>query len=282
MRVLLTTVLVLGVVAAQRRQVSQKSYEGRPAVFLARQTNRNQGSASNKVNFSVSSQNQGSSSSKFKFPQYDNFRKSVFGENNRFIARSSTNQNQQYRKQQQTNTFRQPTRIIPTQFQNTNTRFQNTNTRLSTSPTSVVLSNTAIRTPIQPVEIQAKYYSNFKNNQATLDLEPPFGVFEPLNLPSGATQLLGNIDTSFSCADRPYGYYADSDNRCAIFHICNPALFEDGTVQAYQYSFLCGEETVFDQDQMTCVELSAAIDCGDSPNYYWRNQAFGLPEEKNI
>jgi len=61
------------------------------------------------------------------------------------------------------------------------------------------------------------------------------GVFEPLNLPSGASALLGSITSSFSCLDRPYGYYADQDNSCRVFHVCNPTLFSNGAVETYQY-----------------------------------------------
>ena len=61
------------------------------------------------------------------------------------------------------------------------------------------------------------------------------GATEPLNLPSGASENLGNIDTSFSCIDRPYGYYADQRNDCKVFHVCYPALFLDGHSELYHY-----------------------------------------------
>ncbi|ROT68674.1 hypothetical protein C7M84_013156 [Penaeus vannamei] len=77
------------------------------------------------------------------------------------------------------------------------------------------------------------------------------GVFEPLNLPSGASALLGGITSAFSCLDRPYGYYADQDNSCRVFHVCNPTLFSNGAVETYQYSFMCGEGSVFDQKELT-------------------------------
>ncbi|XP_071528838.1 uncharacterized protein [Panulirus ornatus] len=115
-------------------------------------------------------------------------------------------------------------------------------------------------------------FESFDNSQ--------YGVFEPLNLPSGASELLGSISTSFTCVDRPYGYYADQDNFCRVFHVCNPALFSDGAVQTYQYSFMCGEGTVFDQKELTCVVESAATPCQESSNFYIRNQEFGLPQEK--
>ncbi|XP_076035400.1 uncharacterized protein LOC143021674 [Oratosquilla oratoria] len=113
------------------------------------------------------------------------------------------------------------------------------------------------------------------------DSQPIDGVFEPLNLPSGAYLLMGQIDTSFSCADRPYGYYADQGNDCRVFHVCNPYLFDDGRVETQQYSFMCNEHTVFDQKELTCVEQYAASPCEESYLHYSRNEEFGLPEEKN-
>ncbi|KAK7024221.1 hypothetical protein SK128_004555 [Halocaridina rubra] len=107
-------------------------------------------------------------------------------------------------------------------------------------------------------------------------------VFEPLNLPSGASLLLGSIDTGFSCVNRPYGYYADQDNSCRIFHVCNPALFSSGKIQTYQYSFMCGEGTIFDQNELTCKMAYDATPCQDAPNYYSRNEEFGRPEEKSF
>ncbi|XP_063602306.1 putative uncharacterized protein DDB_G0291812 [Penaeus indicus] len=108
------------------------------------------------------------------------------------------------------------------------------------------------------------------------------GVFEPLNLPSGASALLGGITSSFSCLDRPYGYYADQDNSCRVFHVCNPTLFSNGAVETYQYSFMCGEGSVFDQKELTCVAESSAIPCLESSNYFYTNEQFGRPEDKSF
>ncbi|XP_068231354.1 putative uncharacterized protein DDB_G0286901 [Palaemon carinicauda] len=108
------------------------------------------------------------------------------------------------------------------------------------------------------------------------------GVFEPLNLPSGATRLLGSISSSFSCTNRPYGYYADQDNACRVFHVCNPALFSDGKIETYQYSFMCGEGTVFDQSEMTCKVEYDATPCQEAASFYFRNEQFGRLEDKNF
>ncbi|XP_068231359.1 probable serine/threonine-protein kinase dyrk1 [Palaemon carinicauda] len=108
------------------------------------------------------------------------------------------------------------------------------------------------------------------------------GDFEPLNLPSGASALLGGISTSFTCVDRPYGYYADQQNSCRVFHVCNPYLFSDGEIQTYQYSFMCGEGTVFDQNELTCKKEYDATPCQEAENFYFRNEQFGRFEERSL
>merc|ERR1711872_853239 len=52
------------------------------------------------------------------------------------------------------------------------------------------------------------------SGQQVGEFEESFGAFEPLNLPSGASVLLGSISSQFSCVGLPYGYYADEDNSC--------------------------------------------------------------------
>lgn len=56
-----------------------------------------------------------------------------------------------------------------------------------------------------------------------------------------------NMIFIFSCDDLSYGYYADVDNDCQIFHVCLPVVFADGKNQTFKWSFICPEETIFDQ-----------------------------------
>nr|XP_027233060.1 uncharacterized protein LOC113824523 [Penaeus vannamei] len=110
-----------------------------------------------------------------------------------------------------------------------------------------------------------RFQSTFNNQNSNDFHDSVSGVFEPLNLPSGASALLGGITSAFSCLDRPYGYYADQDNSCRVFHVCNPTLFSNGAVETYQYSFMCGEGSVFDQKELTCVAESSAIPARNPP-----------------
>jgi len=70
-----------------------------------------------------------------------------------------------------------------------------------------------------------------------------------LGLPSNATTIRdeGVIAETFSCAGRHYGYYADPDNDCQLFHVCLPVQYDDGKESTFKWSFVCPEETVFNQ-----------------------------------
>jgi hypothetical protein len=46
-------------------------------------------------------------------------------------------------------------------------------------------------------------------------------------LPDGVADILQfPIRSTFDCTNRPYGYYADVDNDCKIFHVCYPVMNE--------------------------------------------------------
>ncbi|KAK3886867.1 hypothetical protein Pcinc_008980 [Petrolisthes cinctipes] len=72
----------------------------------------------------------------------------------------------------------------------------------------------------------------------------------------------GVLSTTFSCNDRPFGYYADVENDCKAFHVCQPVFEEDGTLyEVAHFSFMCGQQAVFSQDSLTCSHPSGALPC---------------------
>jgi len=93
--------------------------------------------------------------------------------------------------------------------------------------------------------------------------------------------LAGAIDTSFTCEGKDYNYYADPANNCQIFHVCMPVLGEDQvTVVEYkQWSFVCGNQTIFDQSTLTCNYPENAFPCEESPSLYGAIE-FGKIEEE--
>ncbi len=134
-----------------------------------------------------------------------------------------------------------------------------------------------------------------------------FGPYTTYNLPSGAELLIGNINPTFGCNDRKYGYYAgrfhiliyqkiwihfklnesfiqDIDHNCKIFHICYPTYNPMGIAETYQTSFFCPNLTVFDQSTLTCVHEDSdnLIPCSQSPQLYYLNDNFGRTESPNI
>ncbi|XP_044266070.1 U-scoloptoxin(01)-Cw1a-like [Tribolium madens] len=99
-----------------------------------------------------------------------------------------------------------------------------------------------------------------------------------LTLPSNATSIRLDISDSFSCDNRAYGYYADVENDCQIFHVCLPITYSDGHNQTFRWSFICPEDTVFNQEIFTCTRSDEAMDCADSPRYYDLNTNLGNEE----
>ncbi|EDV90560.1 GH14202 [Drosophila grimshawi] len=73
--------------------------------------------------------------------------------------------------------------------------------------------------------------------------------------------------TSFSCARQKHfpGLYADTDLGCMVFHVC--ALTDDGMVRK---SFLCPENTLFDQTILKC-NWWFYVDCSASKSVYDSN-----------
>ncbi|KAH9361167.1 hypothetical protein HPB48_003029 [Haemaphysalis longicornis] len=93
-------------------------------------------------------------------------------------------------------------------------------------------------------------------------------------LPDGVEFLVGSVKTSFSCPAKN-GYYADVDNNCQIFHVCNVVPKDDGSTEVQQYSFLCGNQTVFSQFSLTCALPEDAIPCGSSADFFYLNDRIG-------
>ena len=77
------------------------------------------------------------------------------------------------------------------------------------------------------------------------------------------------LDTSFSCEGQEYGYYADVNNNCQVFHVCWPILSDLGDVVEYaQWSFICGNATIFDQSTLTCNYPQDSFPCEEAPSLY--------------
>lgn len=123
-------------------------------------------------------------------------------------------------------------------------------------------------------EISLKYLF-FKLNLSSQVKRQAFG-FGPAaySLPDGSEFIVGQVRSTFTCQNRIYGYYADQDNNCQIFHICNPVILADGTLQTQMYSFFCGNQTVFDQSKLACVHFEDAVPCSQAHNYLGVNELF--------
>ncbi|XP_059083440.1 U-scoloptoxin(01)-Cw1a-like [Tigriopus californicus] len=83
------------------------------------------------------------------------------------------------------------------------------------------------------------------------------------------TLLYTPLSLFFSCEGRDYGYYADTDNNCQVFHICLPIEDDFGTIiETAQWSFICGNGTIFDQQTLTCNHEQDALPCSEASSLY--------------
>lgn len=83
----------------------------------------------------------------------------------------------------------------------------------------------------------------------------------PYELVMDAELVTGPYRTTFSCEGLKYGYYADVDNDCKIFHICYPRTYPDGSDVVEHWSFICGNQTIFNQYSQTCSHYDESIPC---------------------
>ncbi|XP_047541320.1 uncharacterized protein LOC125074137 [Vanessa atalanta] len=98
---------------------------------------------------------------------------------------------------------------------------------------------------------------------------------DSLNLPANSTSIRENITDTFSCENRTYGYYADVDNDCQIFHVCLPSQTPSGRNVTFKWSFICPKETVFNQEVLVCTRQIDSIPCEESPDFYDLNMEIG-------
>ncbi|XP_003744684.1 uncharacterized protein LOC100904139 [Galendromus occidentalis] len=134
-----------------------------------------------------------------------------------------------------------------------------------------------------PSEPQSDYVQHFEAQSDSVQQfdSQPVGFYigcassqSTLQLPAGAELLLGPIRTSFQCP-MAYGYYADADNDCRVFHVCNPVQRGD-RLKVEKYSFICGNLTVFDQLSQTCTFPNNAIPCGNAAEFFYLNERIGV------
>jgi len=109
--------------------------------------------------------------------------------------------------------------------------------------------------------------TNKQNLSSTGELEfdfvnlPGYGVLDEKN-----TSAEGN----FSCYERRYGYYADVNKQCSMFHLCYPVKDANTNEIVYQrFSFACSDNSIFDQQHLLCLdESSLATKCENSSEHF--------------
>ncbi|GIY12240.1 chitin-binding type-2 domain-containing protein [Caerostris darwini] len=100
------------------------------------------------------------------------------------------------------------------------------------------------------------------------------------DLPDGAELIVGDVRTTFVCSDN--GYYADMDNNCQIFHVCHEVVHNNGAAEMFHWSFLCGNQTVFNQLSFTCASPEHSVPCPSSSDFYYLNANLRAGPDVNL
>lgn len=100
-------------------------------------------------------------------------------------------------------------------------------------------------------------------------ISPNFGR-KQYELPRNFALILDKpLDRSFHCIGRPYGYYADPNNDCKVFHVCQPIIDAKARlIETAHFSFLCPLGTIFSQDSRTCTKSEFAFPCEQATSLY--------------
>ncbi|XP_076328783.1 uncharacterized protein LOC143234970 [Tachypleus tridentatus] len=96
---------------------------------------------------------------------------------------------------------------------------------------------------------------------------------EAYDLPDGVALLISAVKTTFVCSND--GYYADVDNNCQIFHVCLTDKYPDGKEKLKHWSFICGNQTVFNQLTFTCALPEESVICNKAPDFFYLNNQLG-------
>ncbi|QQP52928.1 Uncharacterized protein FKW44_005226, partial [Caligus rogercresseyi] len=102
--------------------------------------------------------------------------------------------------------------------------------------------------------------------------------------PTDTTLMLTTTaNTSFTCDGNPYGYYADVDNNCQIFHICLP--IEDDLGQVIQTAQCNNSPStpIASAHNNPYPDLQLPEDsfpCSEAPSLYGAVEFGRIPEKK--
>ncbi|XP_058979350.1 uncharacterized protein LOC101892331 isoform X2 [Musca domestica] len=140
----------------------------------------------------------------------------------------------------------------------------------STTSTTTTTTTTSTTTPRpQPHFVEESNFVQAESKKSKVMNAPKeyYPVGYDKNFDDNFKSKVDLPPTSFSCAKQKHfpGLYADTDLGCMVFHVC--ALTDDGMVRK---SFLCPENTLFDQTILKC-NWWFYVDCASSKSVYDSN-----------
>ncbi|XP_073819664.1 mind the gap [Musca autumnalis] len=147
--------------------------------------------------------------------------------------------------------------------------FMRTSSTTTTTTTSTTTSTTTTPRPVAKHYVEEHNFVQPESKKSKVMNAPKeyYPVGYDKNFDDNFKSKVDLPPTSFSCAKQKHfpGLYADTDLGCMVFHVC--ALTDDGMVRK---SFLCPENTLFDQTILKC-NWWFYVDCAQSKSIYDSN-----------
>lgn len=131
----------------------------------------------------------------------------------------------------------------------------------------VCLSASVLGAPTEP-SASSTSSDQTSSAPATSMEDPQRGDNTTLPMMSTGTTHEALKGSTFTCLGRTVGYYADIERKCRVYHFC--LLGEYNGEPVYQrVSYLCLNETIFDQQALDCVASEKiTAPCEESESYY--------------
>lgn len=151
--------------------------------------------------------------------------------------------------------------------------------KLGTNPEPVAVDHPVAEPALPESPLESTEHTNVPTKETKDFVIEPRKEEEPTELP----EVTSNKDTStFSCSGKVTGYYADVKLGCRVYHFCTQMDTISGVASYQRMSYMCLEDSFFDQKDLNCVkkdQLTVPCDRAEA-EYESSNRQFDEKEEK--
>lgn len=147
----------------------------------------------------------------------------------------------------------------------------------------ILLASAALAAPVEnsTLDNSVETTTSFPNPTTSEDSVMEDNMTESTAVESQPDFISYKNTTTFTCYGRPTGYYADTRLNCRIYHFCTQ-MESIGETSYQRMSYICLEDSVFDQKDLNCVkESDLKIPCEEAEKAYESSNRQFDPSDDN-